>query len=364
MTYMQDSLSQFQSEVDKLRQYLNAVEAEENVLSTLFEEAELPELIQQPSLDSIRKNATNKRRHVYVGAIIVMYGALERFVENAVSDYLESCVKASGAYGNLPEVIRNKHTNQTLEYLALVKDGKIREPEGIDVIAENLLSCIRGNDPYTLNTRAFTIRSANMNVARVRSTLANTGVVASNKNLAGSRYYTKYVRESQGRAVSDIGGREMDALFNHIDELVSIRNDIAHGVNSLDDIEDITIVKDRVVRLEAYVHAVHDCLCESLLRHHVDLGKVIAVAGDIQVFNNSIVCFEFPVGVLVKGDLLMMCSAESGNVSGWGAIHSIQIDRVDQETVEGEAGKMIGVKVDFHAHDGGIFYICPAKTIA
>ena len=360
---MQDSLSKFQSEVDKLRQYLDVVDAEEAVLGALLGEAQLPAPIEQPSLDLIRQNATNKRRHVYVGAIIVMYGALERFVESAVSDYLGSCVTASGAYKNLPKAIQDKHTNQTIEYLNLVKDSKVREPEAVEIITENLLGCIRGIDQYTLNARAFTIRSANMNIDRVRSTLANVGVDASNKNLAGSRYYSKLVKDTQDRTVADIGASELVTLFGHVNELVAIRNDIAHGVSSLDDIEDISIVKGRADRLEAFVHAIHDCLCENLLLHHVILGKVTSVAGPITVYDNSIVCFEFPEGVLAKNDLLMMCSAQNGNVSGWGAIQSIQVDGDDHEAVEGEIGKMIGVKVEFHANDGGQFYVFPAKTI-
>lgn len=361
---MQDSLSKFQSEVTKFRQYLDVVDAEAAVLGALLGETHLPALIEQPSLDLIRQNATNKRRHVYLGAIIVMYGALERFVEGAVSDYLRSCVKASSAYKNLPKAIQDKHTNLTIEYMNLIKDSKVREPEDIEIIAENLLGCIRGNDQYTLNARAFTIRSANMNTDRVRTTLANIGVKASNRKLAGSRYYSKYVKDTQGRTVADIGRSEMDTLFGHINVLVSIRNDIAHGVSSLDDIEDISIVKGRADDLEAFVHAIHDCLCENLLRHHMDLGKVTTVSGDVIVHNNSIVCFEFPEGLLAKNDLLMMCSAPNGYVSGWGAIQSIQVDGVDHEAVEGEVGKMVGVKVEFHANDGGQFYVFPAKTIA
>lgn len=360
---MQDSLTKFQFEVAELRKYLKVVEAEATVLGALLDETPLPAAIQKPSLDLIRQNATNKKRHVYVGAIIVMYGALERFIENAVSDYLKSCVKTSGAYKNLPKVIQKKHTNQTIEYMNLIKDSKVKEPEGIEIIVENLLGCIRGNDQYTLNSRAFTIRSANMNLDRIRATLRNTGVDVSNKKLAGSRYYSKYVKDTQGRTVSDIKGVELDTLFNHINELVSIRNDIAHGVSSLDDIEDVELVRGRTDNLDAFIHAIHDCLCENLLRHQIELGKVTRVSGEVVVYNNSIVCFELPEGELSKNDLIIMCSAQNSNVNGWGEIQSIQVDGVDQETVGGEAGKKVGVKVEFHANNGGQFYVLPAKTL-
>lgn len=354
---MDEALTSFEAELDKLNRFLHASGAEDALITHILglPEAERASIAAQ--LKPIQANSTIKRRQSYVSAIIVLYGALERYVEEAVAEYAEQLVLIHQEFQRLPERLRAQHTLLTIDYLASLKDGRVREAEDIATVIGTLHDCLNGKSPFKLNARAFSLRSSNMKFGRVCEIMKNLDIQISRRRILATPSYSRFLHESSGLAAKDMQDSEVESALGHIDELVALRNDIAHGVSNLESIEDTDIVRERALKLKAFVSAINNILICELLKYRLDLGHLVSINGKALVFNDHIVAFSWPSGRIVPGDILVMQPADNGADLRHGAIETIQIDNVNQEEVDGRDGLFIGVRVPFRAKENGRFYV-------
>ena len=355
---MHDALTSFKAEIDKLSRFLDTSDAEIELVKAILH---LPRGVRanlDGMLDIMQNNRLINKRQRFVSSIIVMYGALERFVEEARSRVLRGPSGVYiGSFQSLPEKLRERHTQLTIDYLALLKDGKVRKTEEITTVVETLHDCFSGKVPYRLNARAFSLRSSNMNIARIREITGNLEVDFSVRRVVSSPAYAAFLSETEGLSVTDMKDSEIQHALDHIDELVGLRNDIAHGVVNLESIDDIDVVRGRVDVLHAFANAFNEILVCEVLTSRIALEQLVPVHGIVQVFGDHVACFSWPTGRLVLGDYLVMQPGDQSAELRHGPISSIQINRVDQTEVEGRAGLMIGVCVPFRVRENGTFYV-------
>ena len=290
-----------------------------------------------------------------------MYGALERFVEEAVNEYTEALVQIHQEFQKLPEKLRERHTRLTIEYLGLLKDGKTRETEEIATIVRTLHDCLNGGGPFRLNGRAFSLRSSNMNLKRIREILGNLDVKLPNRRVVSMATYAAFLFEAHNLSVMDMKDGEIERALDHINDLVRLRNDIAHGVANLESIEGNEIVRERTAKLRAFANALNEILVCELLSIQIGLEQLVPVQGGVQVFGDHVACFSWPIGRLLRGDYLVMRPGDPAADLRYGPIASIQIDRLDRTEVEGREGLMIGVRVPFKVKRNGTFYVWQSR---
>ena len=354
---MQNALISFKAELDKLDRFLGASDAEDLLIAVLLRSDDVDRADIGAALRVIQDNRTIIRRQSYVSSIIVMYGALERFVEEVVQEYTEALVEICKEFHHLPAAIRERHTQLTIDYLALLKDGKVRETEEMSSIVATLHACLNGGGPFRLNARAFSLRSSNMNLKRIREIMRSLEVDLRPRRMVLMATYTAFLSEGYGISVIDMKENEIEGALDHIDQLVSLRNDIAHGVVNIESIEDKEIVRERASKLMAFATTLNEILICELLSIRIALKDLVPVQGDVHVFGDHVACFAWPVGRLVPGDYLVMRPAGGASELRHGPIASIEIDRVDQTEVEGQEGLMIGVCVPFKVKANGTFYV-------
>ena len=354
---MLDALTSFEAEIDKLLRFLDASDAKDALVAVILGRPQVDRTDLDASLQVIQNNRTITRRQSYVSSIIVMYGALERFVEEAVAEYSEALVKIHGEFQMLPDKLRERHTQLTIDYLALLKDGKVRETEEISTIVETLHNCLNGSVPFRLNARAFSLRSSNMKLTRIGAIMRNLEIQISFRRVVSTPSYAVFLSKVYDLSVSDMNDNEIKVALDHIDELVGLRNDIAHGVANVESIDDNEIVRERADKLRAFANALNEILVCEVLSYRIALGQVIPVQGDVQVFGDHIACFSWPLGRLVPGDHLVMQPGDEAADLRHGPIASIEIDRIDQTEVEGRDGLVIGVCVPFKVKANGTFYV-------
>ena len=354
---MRTALVSFEKELEKLEGFLDGAEAEERVLAAVSRSEVKVGTEVRENLRTVQLNSTIKRRQGYVSSIIVLYGALERYVEESVGEYTQALMQTYGDYNNLPEKLRERHTRLSIDYLGLVKDGRVRETEAVAQIVETLNACLNGAGEARLNARAFSMRSANMNWERIRHTMSNVYVTIHEGRVLATQAYSRYLSEVDEIEVSDTDEREVKATLEHIDELVGLRNDIAHGVADLSGIEDAHIVRERAAELGAFAAALDEILCCELFEARLALGQLVPVEGKAQVFGDNIACFAWRSGRLVVGDVLVMKPADTKADLRYGPINSIEIHGEDRDEAEGTDGLMVGVKVPFRVKKNGAFYV-------
>ena len=354
---MRNALTSFKAELDKLDRFLGATDAEDRLIAVLLRREEVDRADIDGALRVIQDNRTIIRRQSYVSSIIVMYGALERFVEEVVEEYTEALVEICKEFHNLPGTIRERHTQLTIDYLALLKDGRVRETEEMSSIVATLHDCLNGGVPFRLNARAFSLRSSNMNLKRIRDIMRSLEVELPARRVVSMVAYTAFLSEGYGLSVMDLKESEIEGALDHIDQLVSLRNDIAHGVVNIVSIEEKEIVRERAAKLMAFVTALNEILICELLSIRVALKQLVPVQGDVQVFGDHVACFLWPIGRLVPGDCLVMQPGDRALELRHGPITSIEIDRAGQTEVFGREGLMICVCVPFKVKANGTFYV-------
>ena len=358
---MRNALISFKAEIDKLVRFLDASDAKERLVAVMLSGASVDCTGLDDTLNVIRNNSTIIRRQNYVSAVIVLYGALERFVEEAVKEYTDELVKMHAKFQELPEQLRDRHTRLTIEYLALLKDGKVHETEDIASVVATLHDCLSDNDRFRLNARAFSARSSNMNLKRIREIMGNLRLQLPARRVVSTPAYDVFLSEAGGFSAKDMSGNEVERALDHVDELVRLRNDIAHGVVNFVSIEENRIVRERAAKLGAFAEALNEILVGELFLTRISRGQLTPVDGEVRVFGNHVACFSWPSGRLVPGDFLVMQPADPAADLRHGAIASIQIDGVDRLEVVGREGLEIGVGVPFKVKANGTFFVWHAS---
>lgn len=282
-------------------------------------------------------------------AIIVLYGALERFVEDAIREYVVEARGLCSTYEQLPKIIQEKHSDLSIEYLNRLKERKVNGVDDGELhnAISRLNSSISAKPGFLLNDRAFALSNANASVDRIRNLLTNVGIPLSLASLLRmSSYRAGYV--DLYRSEPEQGDQEaVRRNFSKVDALVSMRNQIAHGVVDVNNIEDINILHERAMDLRNFVVAVSD-LMEMYFVQYCCLDHIsIPLAKPVRVYNNEIVCIEFSSGQINTGDVVAF--QINDNDVRFGEIQSIQVDDVSTHGVTGQDGIMLGFKIGFHA---------------
>lgn len=350
---MRTALVSFESELDRLLDFLEGAEAEDEVLGEISNDAEIVEASVGANLKMVQKNRTVKRRQGYVSSIVVLYGALERYVEEVVAEYADSLMQIYPDYDALRKELRERHTRLSIEYLGLLKDGRVRETEDMAQIVETLNGCLNEPGWKRLNARAFSIRSTNTSWGRIREIMRNLDVRIDETRVLAMHGYAEHTSVND----AETDEREVRPSLEHVDELVRLRNDIAHGVADLSEIEGPEIVRERVEKLRAFAVALNEILRCELMSARIALDQLIKIEGDVEIFGNKVVCFPWPSEKIAVGDVLVMKPADENADLRHGRIGSIEIDNVEHTEVEGTDGLMIGVKVQFKAKSNGTFYV-------
>ena len=354
---MRTALTAFEDEITKLEEFLSATDAEGELLTAIDR---LPDGVRtglDASVQIIRSHRTIGRRQVYFSSIIVMYGALERFVEEAVAEYTEELVEIWQKVENLPEKLRDRHTHLTIEYLFLLSTGRIRGTDEIASVVKTLQDSLSGTGSFRLNARAFFLQGSNMNMRRIHDIMRRLEIAIPSKRLLSTGSYSSHLCKESGRTVSDMKATEVKSELDHIDFLVGLRNDIAHGLGNVVNIEDNSIVRTRCTGLRAFAKSLNEILLCELLRARIARNELVRVESDVRVFGREIVCFSWPSGRLVRGDCLVMQPADQGADLRHGRILSIEVEGDDQAKVEGRAGLTVGVRVAFRVKANGIYYV-------
>jgi len=290
---------------------------------------------------------TSQRKYQYISVIIALYGAMEHYIEALLLSYLRIIPKICGRFDNIPEPIRLKHHELSVDYLSAIKLNRVHEPEDANIVVRRLAMCRARAQRYELNCRAFTLRSANMSFDRMKSMADNMGVVMTPRRLINSKSYQTFYANQNGTVAPAIRDLEARAAFALIDDLVIRRNRIAHGANSVDDIEDHSLLLERVDHLRLSGKALHEVFEGHAIRLCIQKGRVKSLGVPLRKFQGNIVCFPLESGEIAVGDVILMLPTDDNFSARRGGALSLRVDHVAQDRVIGAPGCNFGVKLPY-----------------
>ncbi|MEI8370648.1 MAG: MAE_28990/MAE_18760 family HEPN-like nuclease [Planctomycetia bacterium] len=331
-------------ELNFLRHYLDGLDKQDYLLGLKAEACgDCTKQIKQ--FQDHFRSSNNKTHYEYTTVIISLYGYLERFIEDLISEYLSLISDHINTFAELPKSIQDKHFDLSVELVRKADSQRyadsVRPPE----IIARLHACFQTPEKYELNHQAFSHHSANFRQSVVRTTFATLGISDIGQLLRQAEPFTCFLSgEDTERDLEIYLAGQDDVLFARLNDLADRRNDLAHGA-PVDDILSRDLLRSYIAFIEAYSSglalAIYESALPSLLNRAVRLGNAI------EVYNSSIVCVDLPTGQITVGDTLIAKTRDQRRPFKGGRINEIQRDRTPLITVDGGPGVRVGMSVDF-----------------
>lgn len=191
----------FNSEIVSLESYISKNEI-----------LKLNEILDEEMLLHLR--SIKKKEYDYRMIIITLYGLLESHVDKLIKNFLENLENEIEYYNFIDERIKKAHFSNSLSLATLLDQKNYPKFDHIDKsqVITNLYQCQTNQKPYSINKDSFLINTGNLKHNRIVKAFNSLGI-----NLDQElRKKIPFNKKSEN-------------TFNTLDNLVDLRNEIAHG---------------------------------------------------------------------------------------------------------------------------------------
>ena len=350
-----ETLKQFVKDISAIREYINFI--------NLVNKIEIDTPATDDNLlvdlrDHLQKFGVSKKIFEYKSITISLYGILEKSISLWIKEYISHLPKIINNYNDLSDGFRENHFDLSVKLLALIGEKKHAKYESLEKekVLAKLSSCIENPSSFQLNSDAFYPRSGNLKHKKIVEALNYLDIkLTAELKIVGRRpggFLCDVLPNIENRG---------DDLFRLIDELVTRRNDIAHG-EDIDDILSITEFDEYIDFMEGYGIAIFQTLTEKLIELEANyLYKKIDVSDIKGIYKKgSILCFTIEDNIVSKGDSIIINLVEGGFTKK--EILNIQRDNESFETLTATDPVDIGIEVDKGVSSGQSFFI--KKSVA
>lgn len=253
---MKNSLDEFKSQIDLIRTHLDVNKRYGHIIS----------LNNNDDANFIKRNSTNEKIFTYRSNIISLYGAFEHFIENIIVEYIVSIQKCMRSFDDWEEPVRNKYFELWKRLhgkLSYVKFSSITE-EGM---VENIYDVVVNNKGNLL-PECFLQNGGNYNSKIIESMFSDIGIISIRSNLIKNDAFSSYLTDTLNLNRQELINK-IELCYNKLDDLVERRNDIAHGSESVQLIDDESF-KEYVTYVECFSEALNSFLEDRVI------GKIIS----------------------------------------------------------------------------------------
>lgn len=293
------TLDNFLKDINNIREYTKHIELVNSIVvnNKHFTSA---------SLISFNKHLntfnTEKKIFEYKATIISLYGILENFISILIREHIHSISILIKDYHKLSDEFKKSHFNLSIKLISIINENRYVKFEHLvkEDILNKLNSCITEPINFELNGDAFIPSSGNLKHSKIVDAFRFLNIHLDN-TLKNDYIFSKYLKSLFGENMSN---KENEILFNKINDLVSRRNEIAHG-NIIDDILDFTMFEEYIEFVEEYGKAIYSSLIEKEIEYEAkNYYKIIPKVN--KVFQKSILDCDINDSTIKKGDLIII----------------------------------------------------------
>jgi hypothetical protein len=292
-----------------------------------------------PALDWAREVSefTSGRTYDYVCSIVLLYGILERFIEELAEEYVTDLVRATSKYETLPSKLRQSHFDLTLTHLQRTRDSRYDGRVNATQLASALSGCLAGQQPYDVIAESMLHHTSNFRVPVIDEFFGRLNIPSASRRCIFTPEFENYMAVMGLTAPQD----RPEVTLDLVNDLVTRRNQVAHGdtSNTLGPSELVPYCR----QVEAYCRALSTVLYEAFIGHVAenygfDHGFPIAV------YNHNIVCIQSNGMELRTGSMLALQRPDQT----WYPVKivRIEIDRVAVENVPAGNNEKVGLEID------------------
>jgi len=339
-----------------LRHYVDGFEKRDKLLALNWQACgDAAEVIKDLQVHFRLKN--QKRQYDYNTIIISLYGYLERYVEDLITEYLTLLSSYVTTFSELPPAIQTKHLSLSLELARKAEYQRFAGTVKIEEIIARLHTSFDTPEKYQLNVEAFAQHNSNFRQTIVVNTFSQCGIQNVGQSLRHAEPLISFLEnEDLDRDVNAYLGGGDDVVFARLNDLADRRNDVAHGT-PVGELLSNDILRSYIDFIEAYAGGLALVVYEHLLPFRLPCATFLGPP--IAVYNHAIACLNLPSGKIELGDTLIAKTQEAGRPYKGGPIREIQRDNVSIPEIIGGPGVKVGLLVDFGVRDNQEFYYLP-----
>lgn len=216
--------------------------------------------------------------------IISIYGAYEHYIEQILSQYLKELCKNVSLFSNLPESIQKNNLDKTMDILKKLEYPKYKHLKRNDLI--KILHQNMNEDIPFLNIEAFKNHAANFRIKVVEAYFGSIGVEHISQNIRNYTPLKEYLSEQH----TDYITLKNSIIFSKIDEICEIRNNIAHGVKSVQ-LLGPSIINEHIDFFISFAKALFHLL-QNNIHEFIFLQNNTNVFTPIKLFKKNIIGFN------------------------------------------------------------------------
>lgn len=326
---MNKILSEFQIEMDLLKHYIDFQNRSYKNQSK----------IEKNNPDTVLKTLTISKikQFDFNSHIISIYGAYEHFIEQLITKYLERICAITTSYNSLPEEIQKNNLNKTLEILKQLdyrKNKNLRPEKLVEILHKN----INENSPV-LNIDAFINHSANFRMSVIDNYFTEIGI----KNISSLVRQYEPLKSYLENNVSDFSSKKSAIIFQIVEHICDLRNDIAHGVTNVQ-LVNKTILFDYIDFMKIFAESLYELINSNYLSKIYDLNNDNIEV--INIFNKEILCFNTRGKIIDKKTRILVKSENHFPSVFYSNILDIQHNKESIHNTNLNENVDIGIKVD------------------
>jgi len=215
--------------------------------------------------------------------IISIYGAYENFIEKMMSEYLKKLCSIIIHFSDLPSEIQKNNLTKTMDILKKLEYPKYKHLTSSSLI-EILHKNMNENSPF-LNIEAFKGHTANFRIGVIESYFYDVGV----SNLSRKIINYSPLKEHLDTQYFEYQQIKNDVIFSQIDYICETRNQIAHGVQSIQ-LLDESVLNSHIDFFILFSEALFSLLNDHFFEVQFSLKNTIFKP--IHVYQRKIICFN------------------------------------------------------------------------
>jgi len=354
---VENTLQSFKKKLEELRHHIEGLQLESRLVSFAVSEkpqAEQDSLISE-YLRHLSQTHSEKRRFDYNSIIVSLYGFLERFVESMIESYLKQLNRIIPEYKAIPEEIRKNYIDFSIEFMRHVENAKYEGLITKEQLISDIYSCVTDSDNYRINPYPFIHHTANFRMDVIARSFAKIGIRNLSARVIKCPVFTRYLQDKDPGSVDHA---EPESALSDLNDLVSRRNEVAHGELPDQLIDNRTILDDYIPLFEVYGEALYDVVHGEILKYQSE-HKGIPLGEASKVYHQGKV-----IGISVKntalevGDQIVAKPAEDILPHLAGKILELQIKGHKYDEIPANpSGVEVGIRVPFKAKENQIFFL-------
>lgn len=290
----------------------------------------------------------NKRKLDYSMIIVNLYGALEKYIESFVKEYLMIRASYVEKYSELPQCIIDEHIDLSMELIQKIDYPKYSSMFTKEQIIKNVNDCVQ-DEKLTLNYEAFCMHSANFRINEIQKVLRRIGL----NNLINSvkrneELKSIYIKENGECNYEQL---PLDNIFSFVNDLADRRNRISHGANT--DIISFDLQLEMIRKIKLFIGEMNSLCFEGLLQYFTcDCYKIEKIYNENK--KTKILCFQLERNKIAIGDIIIR---KKGDNFSYCTINSIQINNVSYEEVAEEKAIDIAIKLSCNRKENEEYWL-------